>query len=294
VRYGPLPEPVRFVGCDDLVDAVASILRGWDVRDVAPEGLPRPVIRVRRIRRGYRRVSCWRHTPTLAREKVRRTLTEALCGFHFEFIDWYVAHHPDLLYVHGAAVQYGERLVLFPALAKAGKSTLTVRLAAEGLRVFCDDVLPIDPPTRRGIALGIVPRLRPPLPPDMSPSFRRFVDGRRGHAYVNRLYVTLRDGEIAPLGETAPVGGVVLLERSTEGAASLRRVDPAEALERVILQNFAGALPARGILDALADVVLGAECGALRYVRTEEAVRLLDGAFGPWRRRAGGRKGSSR
>ena len=280
VRFGSLRSPVRFVGCDDLLDAVRTILRGWDVVEAEPDDAAPPVIRVRRTTEGYRRVSCWTDRPSRVRAKLRRTLVEALCGFHAEFLDWYVEAHPDTLFVHGAAVAYGRRLVVFPAIAHAGKSTLTVHLAAAGRRVFCDDVLPIDTTTRRGLALGIVPRLRPPLPANVSDAFRRFVAARAGHGYRNRLYVTLRGRELAPLGASAPIGGIVLLDRRPTGRAELAPVDPADALETIILQNFARDVPAGKILDTLEHVVRTARCHRLRYSRTSDAVARLDDAFG--------------
>ncbi len=287
VRFGDLASPVRFSGCDDLLDAVRSILRGWSVVDVPAGDRTPPVIRVRRVEGGYRRVSRWTDRPSRVRAKLRRTLVEALCGFHSEFLDGYVEAHPDHLFIHGAAAMYGRRLVLFPAAAHAGKSTLTVHLAAAGRRIFCDDVLPIHPRTHRGIALGIVPRLRPPLPDNVSDEVRRFVDARAGHGYRNRLYVSLRGRELAPLGASAPIGGVVLLERRPTGPARLTDVDPADALETVILQNFARDVPAMAILDTLDRVVRKARCFRLRYSRTADAVAVLEDRFGaPKARRA--------
>ncbi len=280
MRFGALPQPVRFRGCGELLAAIRSILRGWRVRDVDPASSPRPLIRVRRTRRGYRRVSTWVDRPSRVREQIRPRLVHALCEFHYEFLDWVLAEHPRTLFVHGAAVLFGRRLVVFPALAKAGKSTLTVRLAMAGRRVFCDDVLPIDTRSARGLALGIVPRLRPPLPRGSGAAFRRYVHERRGLGYGNRLYVRLKARELAPLGETARIGAVVVLSRRTSGPASIRRIDPADAMEKIVLQNYAREVPTPLILDTLARVVEGGTCWRLRYVRADDAVALLDRALG--------------
>lgn len=289
VRLGPLPQPVRFIGCDDLLAALRSILHGWPVRPLAARAAPAPGLRIRRTRKGYRRVSRRYPTPTAARSKERGTLVEALCGLHSEVLDWLVEEHPSHLFVHGAAVRIGARLVVFPALAKAGKSTLTVHLAAAGHTVFTDDVLPIDTATGRGLALGIVPRLRPPLPASLGRAFHRFVAQRAGLSRSNRLYVRLRRGELAPLGSTAPVRGIVLLERAPGARASLQRLDPADALERMILQNFARDRPTPVILETLASIAERSDCYALRYARCAPAITLLEQAFGgPRRRRRAG------
>ena len=272
---GPLGAPVRFTDCPELVEAVRTILPGWDVKDVGGLLGPRPAMRIRRTPRGYRRVSRWKDRPSLVREKIRSTVVGALCGFHFELIDWYAEEHPDELCLHAAAARFGDGLVVFPALGHAGKSVLTVALASLGVPIYGDDVVPIDLRTRRGVALGIVPRLRPPLPLDVSPRLRAFVRDHAGPGLRNRLYVTIPPGTLAPLGETAPVKGVVLLERGEVRAPRLGDVDPAEALETLILQNFSLQAPTDRVLDALHAVVLGARCRRLRYRRSEEAATLL-------------------
>ena len=280
IRFGTLPQPVRFRGCSGLIAAIRSILRGWHVRDVNPATSPRPVIHVQRTRRGYRRVSCRINRPSLIRPEIRQRLVHALCEFHFDFLEWYHHQHPKTLFVHGAAVMFGKRLVVFPALAKAGKSVLTVRLAMAGRRVFCDDVLPIDTQHAHAMAIGIVPRLRPPLPRGSGAAFRRFVHERPGHGYGNRRYVGLNARELAPFGETAQIGAIVVLNRRTSGAASIRRIDPADAMEKILLQNFAREVPVPLILDTLGRIVDGATCWRLRYVKTDDAVALLDQALG--------------
>jgi hypothetical protein len=228
-------------------------------------------------------VSRWRDRPSLVREKIRETVVGALCGFHFELIDWYAEEHPGVLCLHAAAAVLGDGLVLFPAVQKAGKSVLTVALAARGVEVYADDVVPVDLATRRGLALGIVPRLRVPLPPNASPGFRRFVAAHRGPGHRNRQYLALPDAVMAPLGATAPVRRIVILERRRSGPAALAPIDPADALEALLLQNFTWRAGAPAVLDALHAVVAGATCHRLRFARSDEAADLLVGAF------AGGR-----
>lgn len=277
LAFPPLPQPVRFVGCDELIDPLCSILHGWDIAESV--SLLPPVIRITRTQGGYRRVSCWQHAPSLARKKVRKTVVEAICGFHFELIDWYLVEHRGQVPLHGAAARYGDGVVLFPALAKAGKSTLSVHLAMVGHALFSDDVVPIDAGTREAVAMGIQPRLRQ-IPPDASDAFRAFVEARPGPTRPRRRYVRLREDEIAPVGERAPVRGVVLLHRQDDVEPALQPAEPAEVLEKLILQNFAMNAPAGEVLDALHAIVAQADCYALRYARAPQAVALLDDAFG--------------
>ena len=241
---------------------------------------PHATVRLKLTRRGYRRVSPWRSSPSLAREKIRKTLVGALCGFHFELIDWFLRDHPDQLCIHGAAALFEPGLVVFPAVQRVGKSVLTVDLARRGVPIYCDDVLPVGIESRRGFALGILPRLRPPLPPDVSPALRAYVEAHSGPGQGNRLYVTIPDDVLVPYGAVAPIGGVVLLERESGVKASIADVDPAEALEAIILQNFALEAPAERVLDTLHDIVSRASCRRLRYGRAEDAAALLIDTFG--------------
>jgi hypothetical protein len=280
VRWTPFAQPVRFRGCDDLLAALRSIVHGWDEREIDPARAACPALRVSRARRGYRRVSTRLDRPSRARGKERRTLVEALCGLHGELLDWYAEAHPRHLFLHGAAVRIGGRLVVFPALAKAGKSTLSVQLAAAGHTVWTDDVLPVDLRTGRGLALGIVPRLRPPLPRGLGAATRAFVQRRAGPRRTNRFYVRLRRGECAPFGVEAPIGGVVLLERVPGARARIEPIARADALEALILQNYTRDRPAKAILDVLARVVERASCYRLQYARGAAAVAWLERTFG--------------
>lgn len=278
LAFGPLPQPVRFVGCEDLLGPLLSIYHGWDVRAAEASSIA-PVIRMTHTPRGYRRVSCWQHTGSLARTKVRPTVVEAICGFHFEFIDWYLAERAEQVPLHGAGARFGDQLVLFPALAKAGKSTLAVHLAMSGHPLFSDDVIPIDGTTREAVAMGIQPRLRE-VPADATDAFRTFVAARTGPSRPSRIYVLLRAGELAPLDQRAPVGGVVLLHRSDDATPKLTRADRADVLETLILQNFSGSVPAPHALDALHAVAERADCYRLTYARAPQAVELLEATFG--------------
>ncbi len=73
----------------------------------------------------------------------------------------------ELLCLHAAGVEMGEALLVLPSGRRAGKSTLTAELARRGHRVFSDDILALQLDANGvaiGLATGISPRLRLPLP----------------------------------------------------------------------------------------------------------------------------------
>ena len=243
--------------------------------DVDPAGAP-PGMRLSRTRDGaYRRVSPRHATPSAARKKVRKGVVPAVCGFHFELIDDYVDAHPDQLFLHAAAVECAGRLVVFPAVAHAGKSTLAIYHALAGDRVFCDDALPIDTTTLEGIGFGILPRLRKARPGAESKAFRDFVRERAVLTSRNRIYVDLRPGLLAPLGEARPIGTIVLLDRRERGRTRLEPIDKADALETIVLQNFARSVPGATILDALHRIVEQADCLRLTFSSSADACRVV-------------------
>ncbi|EHK53331.1 hypothetical protein [Allomesorhizobium alhagi] len=117
-------------------------------------------------------------------------------------------------------MEFAERLVVFPSTNRAGKSTLIARLAAEGVAVHADDLLPLTPDDE-GMSLGISPRLRLPLPETAGATLTRFVMENQGAADGRYKYLELAAPLLAPFGESCPIGAFVLLERQIHRAAEL-------------------------------------------------------------------------
>jgi len=255
-----------------LRPALEAVLRDWPVVCIDDDGTG-DAIHVDQTDKGYRRRSPWLEKPRTFRDPI-----DAVCDLTVDLVHAHAETHPDWLCMHGAAVRLRDALVLFPNTYRAGKSTLAVRLAMAGGQLFSDDVLPIDI-AGRGVAMGILPRLRMPLPETASSEFRDYVDDHAGPH--NHRYRYIDPGErLAPRGESAPVGAVVLLDRRDEGPAGLVPTDVGTALREAILRNFAKGLSALELLDRLEAVVRDATCLTLTYSDLDEAVALLTGRFG--------------
>ena len=269
---------VALAGCDLVAADLATILRGWDIQETRPPLEP-ALIRLKRTATGYLRISPWSRTPSKCREAFRTHNTDALFGIHYDLLRWYVAaqrHRPCL---HSAAVKFPSGLVVFPNTTKAGKTTLTIQLAIAGHKVFCDDWLPIHAPGE-ATALGILPWLRLPAPPSVREDFKPFLKLRQGPRNRRWTYVNLREDELAPLGATAPVGALVLLDRQAGGKACLTSVANDRMLTELIGQNYARQVPAAHIFDLLHALTRSAGCYSLRYACVREAASLLQDAFG--------------
>jgi hypothetical protein len=178
------------------------------------------------------------------------------------------------LCLHGAGVEVGGRIVVMPNYYRAGKSTMTVCLAAAGGRVFSDDILPIVNDDRC-MALGVSPRLRLPLPSAAGQRTVAFAEANAGAANKQYLYVELDEDRQAPFGATAPFGGFVLLNRREDGPARLEPVGAGEVLKQLVLRNFVRQMSADESLKRLHGMVAAAHCFRLTYSNGDEAADLL-------------------
>lgn len=201
------------------------------------------------------------------------------CAMMIDVVQAVLAEQPDMLSFHCAAVEIGGSLLLIPSRGHAGKSTLVARLAAEGIRIWCDDILPVAPGDREGLALGIAPRLRLPLPKHTSPGFRAFVsrhlsvdDGAYG-------YLRLPDGQLARHGETARLGRILILDRREGARAELGRASRSDALRALIGQNQTMRSASGALLDRLHAMMDRLPAYVLRYHDLEEAAALVTSTF---------------
>lgn len=266
--------PLRFERCPELLPILAEVMPGWRIQP-APDG-GEEGIGVWRSSKGYTRSSRWQPKPVTFRHPV-----DAVCDLIVDIIHAYVADHPGLLCLHCAALEFRDGLVLVPSTYRSGKSTLSVKLASRGARLFTDDVLPVAREDRCGVALGIRPRLRMPLPESADDDFRAFVAQRSSPTSHRYAYVDVGEDGQAPRGTRSAIRAVVVLERGAEGPAELVPADRGRMLKDVILRNFARQNAALEILDCLHSIVAAADCYTLRYDELEPASRLLIDAFGP-------------
>ena len=191
----------------------------------------------------------------------------------------------SLLCLHGAAIEFAGRLVVFPSTRRAGKSTLTVALAAAGKRIFTDDFLPLKITADRnlhGVSSGISPRLRLPLPRQIGQAAEKYIDNHSMVANSQYRFVAPGLEELADFGDTALIGGLVFLERSDGATATLEPMGHSDALTALIKQNFSRAMNAGGILTTLDFITNSAPAYRLIYDDAEPAIALLDDHFKSW------------
>lgn len=219
------------------------------------------------------------HAPDLRDPMEGLTLTGAVCAAIADLSVAYCAELSGGIGLHCGAVAFGDRLVVITGHRRAGKSTLIARLSAEtDLPVFCDDVLPVND-RGEGIALGIAPRLRLPLPDGISPAFR--AHAARHAVLADSRYAYLRTPNLAPHGLRARLGALVLLRRGPPGTpARLHRMDRAAALATLIEQSLTDQPSVEAALARADALTAQAAALTLVYSDLEEAVALMRHAFG--------------
>jgi hypothetical protein len=279
--FGSTGWTVDFTGCEDVVAGIPHVFRGWNLKSGRPSDFPKAKPRAVISRRG----AGW-HWRELGAPKARqwdpippKTPMRVLTDVHDAAIYWYLADNPELLCLHGAAVKIGGGLVCFPARGRTGKSTLIANLAALGHKVFCDDVLGLAPPRERGVSLGLMPRLRVPLAPNLAAEVRNFIATHQGPVDRQWLYLKLGAGQIAKLGESAPIQAFVILERRDAGQPELIEVRTSEVLKELIAENIIRKLPMPVIFDRLHRLAATRRKFRLRYSDPGEAARFLAETF---------------
>ena len=275
VKFEDLSRPIQLSNCRSLIEHFPLIFAGWKYIEL-PTTDQSPIITITLDRNGdYRLKAEWLEKTSKYDDEV-----DTVCALVARLVKARVLEDMNLLCLHGAAVEMGGELIIFPNRYRAGKSVLSVCLAAAGFKLYSDDVLPISLATGEGIAPGIAPRLRAPYPDNLSDAARKFIESRAVLQGKRYHYLDLRRDMLAPRDRRAPIGAFVFLERSEGAAAELQPASEAEVLRQVVWQNFAREVDAPRILSRLGQVVNNSRGFRLRYDSADDAVALLKRTFG--------------
>ncbi|MCE2509394.1 MAG: hypothetical protein J4G10_00180 [Alphaproteobacteria bacterium] len=271
LRFEGVPSPVSFSGCEHLLPFLKPPVASWP--NEAWTGDPTgPALAVTRSPTGYRIVA---GNADSAESCEYADDYEVIASFFAELYMAFIAANPDLLCIHAAAMRWEGGLLVVPASGKAGKSTLTVHAAAAGATVFTDDVLAVREHEGNALSFGVAPRLRLPLPANVTEGFHAFLRDREILGNGCGQYVALRPGEIARFGEAAPIAAILLLDRVEAGPPALEAIGKSEVLRDLLGRNFTHSLDAETKLSRLLQLAKTGACYRLRYVDCESAIRLL-------------------
>ncbi|WP_366653879.1 PqqD family peptide modification chaperone [Fodinicurvata sp. EGI_FJ10296] len=269
-RFTGVYHPVCFDDAADVASVLRALLWGWHFESTLEPSLP-PQIAVRREGVGYRVCAPWRREDLAA-----DTPVAAACSLLVDLVRAYADGQPRWRCLHCGAIEVDGCLVLLVGPWRAGKSTLIADLACRGVRVFTDDILLVDLDARVGMSMGIPPRLRLPLPPAIQG--RIVAEGDNDHrGPEDGRYLYLRPDTIAqaPFGSTAPLGGLVFLDRRTEGPAEVACMDPDAAFAELIVKTFSGSMLIEELVKQVVALVASSLCIRLTYSASDEAAVTL-------------------
>lgn len=261
--------------CNELLPIISKVFRDWNSEIVDVEHYPEPAsIVLASHQGGYLRSSRWLEEPVFHADAL-----DAVCDFSVDFFHAYVADNPGVLCLHAAAVRLGDGLMVFPAFYKSGKSLFSAHLAWLGVELFTDDALPLTPHDNMGVAMGVCPRLRLPLPENVDEEFRAFV--HQNIAQINQQYCYLQLGHenLAKWGTTEKIGAITLLNRVDSQPAFLEEIASSDAMKELILRNFARQNKAIDIVDRFMKIAATAKCYRLTFSDLREAGEMLIDKF---------------
>ena len=273
--------PVDLTECPEIVAELANILTFWpfEVRNENKNEIP-PFFVARPYKKGYLVGSTHFDKPQYYPDPVN-----TICTLVAKLAWEQVRADPSLLCVHAAAVEFNGRLLLIPNKRRAGKSTLTAALAARGHRIFTDDFLPLavnEHSQLCGVASGIAPRLRLPLPDRIGADSVDFVDLHSGPENRQYKYLKLGGDYLAHKGDMLPIGGIMVLNRGDDNSLCMSQPEKSDVLRVLITQNFARDMKSSGVLRSLEFLVSDAACFELSYVDVEQTLDLIEKTFEKW------------
>lgn len=223
---------LRGSGTAEVLAGLCAVLPDWHPEAAAPQA-ERPQTRVTAGRGGFRVVSDYLETPMTG-----LPVASAVCAVVADLAQSWAEERPDHLALHAAAVRSGAGLAVLAGPARAGKSTLVARLGLEpGWQVWGDDVLPLDP-RGRAVALGILPRLRLPVPDAAGDALRHLA--ARACVLRDDRYGYIAVPWQARHGARAPVRVLIRLDRRPGAAPRLHGLPGTEAVRLLARQQIGG------------------------------------------------------
>lgn len=264
-----LARTIQLTDAKPVADALGLVLRGWQPSSGRQAF---SATRVWKTARGYDLASDYLDAPM--REL---PVASAVCAIIADISQAWVDERPGHMALHCGAFETGAGLVAITGPARSGKSTLIARLGLEtSVRVFCDDVLAVTPDAE-GVALGMPPRLRLPLPGALGPAM---VEMASSHSVLHDdRYAYVATPNLVPHGTHAPLQAMVLLDRRPGATARLHALSAAEAVRVMMMQEISTSAREPEGFDRMLGLVDRLTCLRLVHDGLEAATALLLQAF---------------
>lgn len=273
LRFEGLNALVAICDCPELIDAINTILPKWRYCQVLPSGNEHICAGIEKTEEG----KFLFRTADPHSKPITWNAVNAICQLLVELAWEQLRSQHHLLCLHAAAIELNGKLILFPNGRRAGKSTLAAALVFQGARLLSDDFVLVDRNPEGGLYArgnGVLPRVRLPLPNDISEHLKTWLD-QRSRA-ENAQYRFFSVDKLAGRSDWHKVGGIVLLERNDDHAVpKLRPADQSEMIEALLKQNFARAIHSGDTLAGIGELVETVPIHVLEYRSASEAATFL-------------------
>ena len=265
--FDGLSEAIRVRAPEEAVDTIRLLFSGWPWREGAAEA---PHLRIARQGAGYAV-----DVPGLEPQPAANAVEAAhmLVG---SLIAHLIRGRDSLVSFHAASVQTRTGLVVCLGASFAGKSSVGLHAAAQGARFFGDDRIVVELGSApHGIAQGLAPKLRLPVPEDAGDAFRRFLDAHRAREAQGLLWLDLDATAAASFGEARKLAGFVLLDRSDGAATSIAPASRAKTTEALLRHAFAPGVPVAGLVGRMAALAAAVPADTVRFASSREAAAAV-------------------
>jgi hypothetical protein len=278
--FGPEDSPVMVRNAERVLPHLTIFLGGWAVRYAgkASESDRVPDIDIAEQRDGGIKV-----------------VLNGPCGYELSFDDEFnaanglasaliaafVTSEPEQVCLHAASVSVGSggnaAIAVLLGESFAGKSSTALQMAAAGYRLFGDDRLAValdetvEEDVLNGLCMGLMPKVRLPLPPDCGARFSEFIDGNTEICDEQAAYLSIWDNEAATFGEQAPVAAFIMLDRRDSGDCVLERAPRGDIVRTLVANCYAPHIPSSALVPLLSRIAGRVDGYRLQFSSSRDA-----------------------
>jgi len=203
-------------------------------------------------------------------------------GFAGSLIGAYIACQPDTICLHASTALVGGGLVVLVGNSFSGKSTTALQLACAGYRFFGDDRIAIrwdDESLPIGQCLGLMPKMRLPLPLDCGAAFAEYIEAFSELQDDEAAYLRLGDQEAAGFGDEAPIIALIDLDRQDSGSTSFEEASRPALVKSLLSQVYAPHLDISKLVPSMNRLASLVPCFTLRFSNSREAAQVIATRF---------------
>ena len=272
-KFGPHETPVTIKNAEALLAYLPYHLAGWDISWAGLSSTTDPDIYIEEYADGTISVSSYGRSDT---DSLFENPYEAANGLAKKIVHVHTTRDQDTICLNAGAVEINGGLVVIVGDLFAEKSSVALHLSVLGYRLFGTEQIAIsmgsDP---IGTCVGLMPKVRLPLPYDCGDAFREFVEGYSSMQNEEVAYLKLWDREAADFRESAPVSAIVFLDPRKAARSSIELDLKCDFGSKMASIAYAPHIDASVLRSGLTQFVEHIPSYILRFTSGREAAALI-------------------